>query len=117
MNFFEEFFIFFNNNNLIPTIIATVVSTHITELTHSLATNIVEPIINRDADNDGKADIKTLENYQLKFAGINLKLGKFIVSLIKVLFIFFIIFIINKYMLNGNQEDTSFEYDNSVYEY
>jgi len=116
MNFIEEFFVFFKNNNLIPTIIATVVSTHITELTHSLATNIVEPIINRDADNDGKADIKTFENYEYRVAGINFKIGKFSISVIKVLLIFFIIFLVNKYLLKEGAQNNEIEFDNS-YEY
>ena len=116
MNFIDDFLLFFKNNNLIPTIIATVVSTHITELTHSLSTNIVEPIINRDADNDGKADIKTLENYEYRLAGINFKIGKFTISLIKVFFIFFIIFLVNKYLLKENLQDSELEFDNS-YEY
>ena len=116
MNFIDEFFVFFKNNNLIPTIIATVVSTHITELTHSLASNIVEPIINRDADNDGKADIKTLENYEYRIAGINFKLGKFAISIIKVVLIFFIIFLINKFILQENVKETELGFDNS-YEY
>tara|TARA_B100001287_G_C22323006_1_gene362567 strand:+ start:176 stop:511 length:336 start_codon:yes stop_codon:yes gene_type:complete len=109
MNFADEFFVFFKNNNLIPTIIATVVSTHITELTHSLATNIVEPIINRDADNDGKADIQNFEKYELNIIGIKFKVGKFLISLIKVLFIFFIIFLVNKYLLEENEKGRQYQ--------
>lgn len=90
--FLKDIINFFNQNNIFPTIIATVMSTYVTELTTSFTDNIILPIINRDADNDGVADIKTLEKFELKILKINFKIGKFFVVIIKVLLIFLILF-------------------------
>lgn len=102
MKFAKEFLLFFKNNNLISTIIATIVSTYVTELTQSFADDIIIPIINRDGNEDGEADIKTLETFKITIFGIKFKVGKFIITLIKVIFIFFIVFIINKYSSINN---------------
>ena len=98
MKIIEEFFLFLRNNNILSTIIATVMSTHITELTNSIADDIILPIIYRDGDGDGDADIKKLEGYVLKIDGINIKIGKFLVILLKVTVIFVILFLIKKYV-------------------
>ena len=102
MKFAKEFLLFFKNNNLISTIIATIVSTYVTELTRSFADDIIIPIINRDGNEDGEADIKTLETFKITIFGIKFKDGKFIITLIKVIFIFFIVFIINTYSSINN---------------
>ena len=77
MEFINDFLSFLKNNNILSTIIATVMSTYITQLTTSFADDIVMPIIYRDGDGDGKADIKSLENTVMKVNGINIKIGKF----------------------------------------
>tara|TARA_E500000178_G_C16655061_1_gene588049 strand:+ start:64 stop:408 length:345 start_codon:yes stop_codon:yes gene_type:complete len=98
MEIINEFFVFLRNNNILSTIIATVMSTHVTELTNSIADDLILPIIYRDGDGDGKADIKKLENYKLSLYGFKIKIGKFFVVLLKVLVIFVILFIVKKYL-------------------
>ena len=56
------------------------------------------PIIYRDSDNDGKADINKLENTILKVNGINIKIGKFAVVFIKVTLIFVCLFLCKRYL-------------------
>lgn len=102
MNLFEEFSSFLKNNNIMATIIATVMSTYVTELTTSLADDIVLPIIYRDADGDGKADIKIIEKYTIKTNGITFKVGKFYVTFLKVLVVFIILFLIKKFLIGKN---------------
>ena len=94
---FNDFFDFLNNNNLAATIIATVLSTHISELTTSFADDIILPIINMDTDGDGKADIQNLKNIKLKFKGLSINIGKFCITFIRVFVIFLALFLIKKY--------------------
>lgn len=101
MKLYNEFILFLKNNSILTTIIATVMSTQINELTNSIADDIILPVIYRDGDKDGKADIKKLENYKLLLYGINFKVGKFCVVLIKVTVIFFILFLIKKFFFSN----------------
>jgi large-conductance mechanosensitive channel len=100
-NIFKEFLSFLKNNNIVSTIIATVLSTHVTELTTSFADNIILPIIYRDGNRDGKPDINSIDNYIFKINGINFKLGKFYIVFTKVLIIFILLFIIKRYITNS----------------
>jgi large-conductance mechanosensitive channel len=100
-NIFKEFILFLKNNNIMSTIIATVLSTHVTELTTSFADNIILPIIYRDGNRDGKSDVKEVENYILKVKGIDFKLGKFYVVFLKVFIIFILLFIIKRYIVSN----------------
>ncbi len=102
MEFINDFLSFLKNNNILSTIIATVMSTYITQLTTSFADDIVMPIIYRDGDGDGKADIKSLENTVMKVNGINIKIGKFLVVLLKVTIIFVTLFLCKKYLFSKN---------------
>ena len=96
MNLLKEFGIFLKNNNIMPTIVATVLSTYATELTTSFSDDIILPIIYRDADGDGKADINALKKYNLKVSGITFKIGNFITVFLKVLVVFLVLFFVNK---------------------
>jgi|TARA_B100000524_G_scaffold348370_1_gene252690 large-conductance mechanosensitive channel len=101
MKLYNEFILFLKNNSILTTIIATVMSTQINDLTNSIADDLILPVIYRDGDNDGKADIKKLENYKLILYGTKLKVGKFCVVLIKVTVIFLVLFFIKKFFFNN----------------
>ena len=96
MDIIKEFSIFLKNNNIMATIAATVMSTYVTELTTSFADDIILPIIYRDADGDGKADINSLKKYKIKTNGITFKVGNFITILLKVFVVFLVLFFVNK---------------------
>ena len=98
MDFINDFFSFLKNNNILPTIIATVMSTYITQLTTSFTDDIIMPIIYRDGNNDGKADINSLEHTIMKVNGIKIKIGKFSVVLIKVTIIFVTLYLCKRFM-------------------
>lgn len=93
---FVEFLNFLKNNNIAATIVATVLSSYITDLTSSFADDLILPILNLDIDGDGKSDINTLKKFQLKYKGVEIKIGNFMFTLLKVLVIFFVLFYINK---------------------
>tara|TARA_B100001093_G_scaffold517136_1_gene597773 strand:- start:1059 stop:1358 length:300 start_codon:yes stop_codon:yes gene_type:complete len=94
---FNEFFEFLSNNNVSATVIATVLSTHVSELTTSFADNIILPIVNVDTDGDGKADIQNLASFKLKVGGFTINFGKFLITLIRVFIIFLVLFYIKKF--------------------
>lgn len=92
---FVRFLKFLEEHNIIATAIAAVLSDRINEITNSFVNYLVMPIINRDADNDGKRDIKNLEDRVFAFKGVRIQIGKFLLSIIKFIIITYIIFIIS----------------------
>lgn len=102
MKITNEFILFLKNNNVTATIIATVMSSYVNELTTSFADNIILPIVYRDADGDGKADIKKLKDYNIVFSGINFRVGNFLTCLIKVFTVIVVLFLLNKYFFKDD---------------
>jgi large-conductance mechanosensitive channel len=96
MSLINEFSNFLKNNNLGTTIVATIISSYITELGISFSDNIILPIIDQDLDGDGKPDIGKLKNLVINVGKCKLKLGEFFITFTKVLLMFIIIFIIQK---------------------
>lgn len=92
----DEFILFLKNNNVMATLIATVLSTYVTELTTSFADDIILPIIYRDGDGDGKADIKSLKKLKFNFYGITFKVGNFVTIFLKVTVVFIVLFLVKK---------------------
>ena len=91
---------FFTENQILTTLIGTILASNITLLTKSFMDNIVLPIINMDLNNDGEPDRETLEKFELNFSGINMKIGKFILTTIEFSIILFIIYIVNNISKN-----------------
>lgn len=94
----DEFILFLKNNNIAATIVATVLSSYITELTSSFADDLILPILNLDFDGDGKSDIKSIKKIKIQYKGMVINIGNFILTLIKVLVIFISLFYINKFV-------------------
>lgn len=93
---FIHFMQFLSNNNVLATAIAAVLSERITDVTNSFVDHIIMAVVNRDADNDGKADVKSLENKEIVIFKIHFKYGKVLMALIKFIIITYIIFVISK---------------------
>ena len=93
----NEFYTFLKENHIIDTAIATIFSKLITDVSYSFIDNILLPIINIDINNDGKADINDFKNKIININGINLKLGPFVIELIKFISIMFMLFLLSKY--------------------
>jgi len=87
---------FLSENNVIVTVIATIISSRVSELSECIIDDLFLPILNRDADGDGKADIDDLMKYEYKISGIKFKIGKFIIVLIKFLLILYLTYLISK---------------------
>lgn len=92
---FIHFMQFLSNNNVLATAIAAVLSDRISDLTNSVVDNIIMAIVNRDADNDGKADVKSLENKEIIIFNIRFKYGKVLMALIRFIIITYVIFVIS----------------------
>ena len=97
MSIINEFKDFILESNLGATILATIISTYITELGMSFSDNLILPIIDQDLDGDGKPDSFKLKKLKLKINGCTLKIGEFILTLFKVFLMFIVIFIIQKF--------------------
>ncbi|VVU94707.1 hypothetical protein CPAV1605_432 [seawater metagenome] len=92
------FYKFLNDNNVIATIVATMISQRISDLSNSFIDNLIIPVLDRDADGDGEADIKDLKKYKINFLGIKFRVGEFFIVLLKFMIILFIAYQINKIM-------------------
>ena len=89
---FKEFLV---KNKAFATAASIVIATQINELAISLTDNMIVPIINRDYNKDGVADIKQFENTELIIFGIKFKIGKFIIDIIKFIMIIYLVFAIS----------------------
>ena len=81
---------FLKENNILVTVVATIISSCVSELSESMVNDLILPIINRDSDGDGQADIKDLATFEYKVKGISFKIGKFSMIAIKFIIILFI---------------------------
>jgi len=96
-----SFLKFLEQNNIAGIAIAAILSERISEVVTEFVNTMVMPIINREYDDgDTSTDIKKLDERTMKFYGINLKVGKFIMCLIKfiimVYLLFLVIIVVNK---------------------
>ena len=95
----NEFYTFLVENHIFSTSIATIFSRVVTDLCYSFIENLLLPIINIDVNHDGKADIDDFKNKEIDIYGINLKVGPFLVELIKFMIILFILFLMSRLKL------------------
>lgn len=91
----KSFIDFLEDNHIITTVIATIISTYITNLSLSFTNDILLPIINRDADGDGKADIDKYENYILRICNIDFKIGSFVLEIFKFIIITYMMYFLS----------------------
>ena len=93
-NYSQFFYKFLKKNDILSLSIAAVFSGHINELINSLVNNLLIPIINRDGDNDGKKDIKKLENLEFKLFKIRFTIGKLLIDILKFTLVTIVIYMI-----------------------
>ncbi|ADO67327.1 hypothetical protein crov294 [Cafeteria roenbergensis virus] len=93
---YVDFKDFLKDNDIIVTIIATIVSSNISMLSKSFMKNLVMPIINIDLNNDGIPDRQNLDNWVIHMKGVDLKIGQFLLTFIEFFLILIIIYLINK---------------------
>ena len=94
---FINFKDFLEKNDSFATATSIVIATQISSLSASFIDNIIIYIFKKDINKDGVKDIENLESYQLNFAGFKIKIGKFVVDIIKFMLVIYIIFIISRF--------------------
>ena len=94
MKIFDNFIKYFSNQNLVLTVLVTVISNYVYELVTSLINYIILPFIYKEKDNMTNDNQNSNPNdYVMKINGITLKTGNFLRSLIKFVLLMIIIFI------------------------
>jgi large-conductance mechanosensitive channel len=83
---------YFQKNNIFANIILTILATFFTEFLGSFLNDIVSPLI--DFNKDGIEDSKNLSSYEIIINGRNIKVGLFLLSLIKLFIIISLIVLI-----------------------
>ena len=78
---FSNFFKYLSNQNLVITVLVTVISSYVYDLVNSFINNIMMPIIYKEKD---KMSNNNLNDYVIKVNGVTLKTGEFLRSLIKL---------------------------------
>lgn len=89
MNFID----FLKEKEFMTTLIALIISRETSYITNSFIDDIIMPIINRDSDSNGVEDIDELKKLELKAYGANIKIGNFIITIIKDIIIMSIVYI------------------------
>ena len=90
---FRKFLI---DNKVIATAISFAAGTYMETVTSSFFDNIILPIINRDADNDGEKDIQKFEDITININGIKMKIGRFLIDIFKFFLILYVLFLISR---------------------
>jgi large-conductance mechanosensitive channel len=90
----ENFRRYIIENGVVDTAIGYSMGKHIGNITESLFNNLVLPFFNKDSDGDGVSDFKSFEDYKKNIFGIEFKIGKFILDLVKFLLMIYCMFII-----------------------
>ena len=94
MKIFDNFIKYFSNQNLVLTVLVTVISNYVYELVTSLINYIILPFIYKEKDNMTNDNQNSNPNdYVMKINGVTLKTGNFLRSLIKFVLLMIIIFI------------------------
>lgn len=92
---FIKFKEFLEKNKAFATAASIVIATQITLLSSSFTDNIIVPFFERDVNGDGKKDIVHFENININLFGIKIKIGKFIIDIIKFLIVVYVVFVIS----------------------
>lgn len=92
---FIRFLKFIEKNNIAGVAIAAVLSDRINDITNEFVNNLILPILNMDLDGDGEKDVKSLEDFTIKFRGIKFTVGKFLIAVIRFIIVTYIVFIIS----------------------
>jgi|TARA_Y100000389_G_scaffold203449_1_gene251889 large-conductance mechanosensitive channel len=94
MKIFDNFIKYFSNQNLVLTVLVTVISNYVYELVTSLINYIILPFIYKEKDNMTNDNQNSNPNdYVMKINGVTLKTGNFLRSLIKFVLLMIIIFV------------------------
>lgn len=92
-----EFRKFVIDNKVFATALSFLIATQLKDVVDAFLQGFINPIIMRDADNDGKPDLLELDTWTVQFMGINFKVGKIVVEIIKFTVVLYTLFIITRF--------------------
>ena len=92
----SNFLSFLKENNIMEAAIATVFSRMIADLSYSFIDNILLPIFKIDLNDDGKPDLNSFINTKINIFGCNIKIGIFILEIIKFFSVLLILYYMSK---------------------
>lgn len=99
---FEQFLAFLDKNQITAIIIGYIISIRIYDIINIFFDEIINQLIyidfnsknkNYDPENNG-SKIKKIEKYEISFYNVKIKIGKIIVSILKFIFVTYVLFII-----------------------
>lgn len=79
---------FFEKNGLVTTALIAVLSYRMNDLTNDFFTFIILPIVNCEYKG------KKVEDFEINLAGVNFKIGKMVLSILKAIIIIYIMYLI-----------------------
>ena len=87
---------FIIENNVFVQALSFLIATQLRGVVDAILNGIVNPIVQRDGNNDGEAEIKYISDWETPILGIKFKFGSIIVEFIKFLFVLYMPFIITR---------------------
>ena len=94
----------FRDSEVQKTIISIIIARESNFLTNSLLNDIILPLINRDGNNDGVDDIAVLKKYKLNLFGAELRIGRFLITIIKHIIIISVVYLVYKFTSKAPKE-------------
>lgn len=91
-----SFINFLDKSNIFPTVAAAIISERINDFANVFVNDIIMQIIYRDANSDGVHDIAQIETKVIKIHGVEFRIGKLVVSLVKFILVTYVIFIVSR---------------------
>lgn len=95
---FQEFLSFLDKNQITAIIIGYIISIRIYDIINIFFDEIINPIIyidfNTKNPNTDNSHVRKLEKYEFGFLNVKMKIGKIIVSILKFIFVTYVLFLI-----------------------
>lgn len=92
-----------SKNEILTSVLITIIAGHITKISDSLTENIILPIIDFDIDGDGSPDGRRLINYEMEIMGTTFKLGKFVTSLVEFILVLYLVNLLSDFVDKKNK--------------
>ena len=88
---------YLSKNDAVKIVVASIIVQCVMDFSGSVLHDLMIPLTRLDLDNNGKPDIKQIQEYELTYGKFRIKLGSFLLVFLKVmLLMLFIWFIIRK---------------------
>ena len=85
---------FVSENSLMSSVIGTIIALNANDMATSLADDVIIPIFDRDLDDDGRPDVNIIKNFKVTITGVPIRLGQFLLKVLRLLIITIIVFLV-----------------------